>query len=132
MYVESSSPARMGDNAILRSPWLSTKQPSCVSFAYHMHGTHMGTFRMYAFEKLWVESLTWNLCENVTFLVFCSKNAKFGNSVMLWEKEGDQGRKWQTSPTIIYKPSSDKVEVSFWSRHKKNPVWVYTTEKTSF
>ena len=51
LFVESSLPARMGDNAILRSPWISSKTDSCVSFAYHMFGAHMGTFRLYALEK---------------------------------------------------------------------------------
>lgn len=50
MYVESSLPSKLGDNAIIRTPWLKPGSLT-VQFAYHMLGTYMGTLRFYAFEK---------------------------------------------------------------------------------
>ena len=43
MYIEASSPRRMGDHAILKSPPLVLTKPTKMRFKYHMYGSSMGS-----------------------------------------------------------------------------------------
>ena len=45
VYIETSSPRRLGDKAII-SRWVSLTGKSCLSFFYHMRGSGMGTLRV--------------------------------------------------------------------------------------
>ena len=42
MYIETSSPRRLGDNAKLNSPLLSFSGYMCLRFFYHMYGSTIG------------------------------------------------------------------------------------------
>ena len=42
MYIEASSPRRLGDNAKLNSPLLRFSGDMCLIFFYHMHGSTIG------------------------------------------------------------------------------------------
>ncbi|KAJ7394105.1 Serine protease 56 [Desmophyllum pertusum] len=46
IYIETSSPRRNGDNAILTFKGPNSK-PVCVSFYYHMYGASIGKLRVY-------------------------------------------------------------------------------------
>ncbi|XP_039262787.2 MAM and LDL-receptor class A domain-containing protein 1-like isoform X1 [Styela clava] len=94
IYVESSLPSKSGDTAILRTPWLTKEKykPHCVQFSYHMHGSYMGTLRLYAYEK--------------------RKNDNYGHEVLLWEKHSNQGNRWFTD-AVTYRPKSDVDKVQF-------------------
>ena len=42
MYIETSSPRRLGDNAKLNSPLLRFSGDMCLTFFYHMYGSTIG------------------------------------------------------------------------------------------
>ena len=42
MYIETSSPRRLGDNAKLSSPLLRFSGDMCLTFFYHMYGSTIG------------------------------------------------------------------------------------------
>ena len=42
MYIETSSPRVLGDDAKLNSPLLSFSGDMCVSFSFHMYGSTIG------------------------------------------------------------------------------------------
>lgn len=47
-YIETSAPRRPGDNAIMTSPKLQSFTGSkCLTFYYHMNGTHVGQLNVY-------------------------------------------------------------------------------------
>ena len=62
MYIEASSPRKLGDNARLSSPIYSKSTvPSCLKFWYHMYGSTMGTLNVYAvlsgrYQRIWTQS----------------------------------------------------------------------------
>lgn len=66
VYIETSSPRRLGDKAII-SRWVSLTGKSCLSFFYHMRGSGMGTLRV-------------KLCDAVIF-------EKSGNQGSIWLKQ---------------------------------------------
>ena len=71
MYVESSSPAQAGDNALLESPWLNPMiGGQCLQFHYNMYGKTTG--------KL---------------MVHFTENG--GAKYLLFYKEGNQGMGWK-------------------------------------
>ena len=74
MFIETSSPRKKGDNAIL----LSRQQNGvkCLSFWYHMYGPHV--------DKLMITTLS---------------NSKKGTP--LWLKSGTQGNRWLNSNVTI-------------------------------
>ena len=47
MYIETSAPRRQGQKAQLFSATISTTQPVCVTFYYHMFGIHIGSLNVY-------------------------------------------------------------------------------------
>ena len=55
-----------------------------------MHGAYMGGLRVYAFEK--------------------RRNDAYGHEILLWEKYGNQGNRWNEK-MISYKPKRN-VEVN--------------------
>ena len=71
LYVESSSPAQAGDNALLESPWLNPiTEGQCLQFHYNMYGKTTG--------KL---------------MVHFTENG--GAKYLLFYKEGNQGMGWK-------------------------------------
>lgn len=66
VYIETSSPRRLGDKAII-SRLVSLTGKSCLSFFYHMRGSDMGTLRV-------------KLCDAVIF-------EKSGNQGSVWLKQ---------------------------------------------
>lgn len=48
MYIETSAPRHAGDKARLISPRYVDKQDVCVNFYYHMLGSGIGVFNVYA------------------------------------------------------------------------------------
>ena len=68
MYIESSSPRKVNDTAILVSPLITSSATCTMRFFYHMRGAHIGTLNVYK---------------------------RVGNvKSLLWSLTGDQGEKW--------------------------------------
>ena len=64
-YIETSSPRRPGDNAIM-SRMVKLSGNSCLRFYYHMYGTDMGTLRVklcnkVLFQKSGNQGNTWKM-----------------------------------------------------------------------
>ena len=76
MYIESSSPRRPGDVAVLFTPVISGGQ-KCMTFFYHMYGPHISSLRVYS----------------------TSNNRTLGTA--LWGKNGTQGNVWQNSTMTV-------------------------------
>ena len=74
MFIETSSPRKNGDNAILLSQQQSGVK--CLSFWYHMYGPHI--------DRLMISTL--------------SNNKK---GATLWQKIGTQGNQWINSNVTI-------------------------------
>lgn len=68
MYIESSSPRKMNDTAVLMSPMIKSTKTCTMRLYYHMYGDHIGTLNIYRMVGK-VKSL-------------------------LWTQSGGQGRKW--------------------------------------
>ena len=47
MYIETSSPRVAGDNAKLEFSVPGNREPSCLTFYYHMYGSTMGTLTVF-------------------------------------------------------------------------------------
>ncbi|XP_023933562.1 MAM and LDL-receptor class A domain-containing protein 1 [Lingula anatina] len=74
MYIESSSPRRPGDQAVLLYPVLPQLNiPRCTQFAFHMYGVHIGSL------KVSVDT----------------------SALAVWTMEGDQGNKWRVSSATL-------------------------------
>ena len=68
MYIETSSPRKMNDTALLVSPLIKSTAKCTLRFFYHMFGEHIGILNIYR---------------------------KVGNvKTLLWTKSGDHGDKW--------------------------------------
>jgi len=74
MFIETSSPRRPGDNAVLMST--SQTGTKCLSFWYHMFGPHI--------DRLTIATLS---------------NNKIGPA--LWQLKGTQGNKWANANVTI-------------------------------
>lgn len=75
-FIEASSPRRPGDKAILKI--YGSGENRCLSFAYHMSGTGIGSLSIYQQE--------------------------LGRGLLpalLWIKSGDQGEQWQEAEVNI-------------------------------
>ena len=58
MYIESSSPRKENETALLVSPLIRSSQKCSMRFFYHMRGEHIGTLNVY--KKVGsVKSLLW-------------------------------------------------------------------------
>lgn len=71
LYVESSTPRRPGDVAVLQSAMFQPMSRVCFSFWYQMYGSNIGTLRV---------------------LLLKSKNN--ATATNLWELSGTQGNQW--------------------------------------
>lgn len=69
MYIETSSPRRPGDKAQLISPKINGASAMCMSFWYHMYGSHIKALNIYL-----------------------SQNGTLGTAV--WTRSGNQGNRW--------------------------------------
>ena len=76
MYIETSSPRRAGDVAVLFTPVISSGQ-KCMTFFYHMYGPHISSLRVYS----------------------TSDNRTLGTA--LWGKNGTQGNVWLNSTLTV-------------------------------
>ena len=61
MYINSFFPRVEGDNAKLNSPVLNFTGNMCLTFFYHMYGSHIGTLRVIIDGTKTVFSATGNL-----------------------------------------------------------------------
>ena len=52
MYIETSSPRRQGDNAILQVSVSGNGAAACLVFFYHMYGVTIGTLNVYSGNEL--------------------------------------------------------------------------------
>ena len=85
MYIESSSPRKMNDTALLVSPLIKSTKTCTMRFYYHMYGEHIGTLNVYK---------------------------KVGSTkTVLWSNNGDNGNKW-IKKTIDLSASSSGFYVS--------------------
>ena len=70
MYIESSSPRKLGDNAMLGSAVFKPTSTCQLRFFYHMYGTHIGSLNVYV------------------------RTSTTGPMNQIWSKSGDQGDVW--------------------------------------
>ncbi|CAF1067818.1 unnamed protein product, partial [Brachionus calyciflorus] len=82
MNIESSSPRREGDNAILVSPSYSysVSATRCIQIWYHAYGSDVGTLNVFKLEKSGVQ----------------------GNYEKLFSISGDQGNEWHVTQINFY------------------------------
>ena len=77
MYIESSSPRKKGDNAMIGSAVFTPTSTCKVRFFYHMYGRHIGTLNVY------------------------TRTSTTGSMNKIWTKTGDQGDKWVKATASI-------------------------------
>jgi hypothetical protein len=68
LFIETSSPRRQGDKALLVSDYFN-KSVSCFTFWYHMYGNSIGSLNIY-------------------------QQPLGGQKVLLWKLGGNKGNKW--------------------------------------
>ncbi|XP_057298293.1 MAM and LDL-receptor class A domain-containing protein 2-like isoform X2 [Hydractinia symbiolongicarpus] len=62
-YIETSSPRRKGDNAVLYTrKYPASKNGNCLNFWYHMYGSHIGALNIYLNSRK--SSPVWNKTDN--------------------------------------------------------------------
>ncbi|XP_062610796.1 MAM and LDL-receptor class A domain-containing protein 1-like [Saccostrea cucullata] len=74
-YIETSSPRKLGDNAILESKATFQERLYCLYLFYHMHGSHVGNLTIKTKEI-------------------------FNNPVVLKQLSGEQGNKWKKMSSL--------------------------------
>lgn len=99
MFIESSSPRRQGDNAMLISPAISNG-PKCFHFWYHMYGPHIDTLNIYTLSN-----------SNM--------------SATLWRKKGTQGNKWFLSNVTVGGSGSFQASAVFCVKDHCSNVFSY-------
>ncbi|XP_048866511.1 MAM and LDL-receptor class A domain-containing protein 1 isoform X9 [Brienomyrus brachyistius] len=79
LYVESSSPSRVGDVAQLKSPLLPPAGPQgyCITFWYHMFGATVGSLRLYLQESQPLQR------------------------TLMWKRQGMQSDMWQMTQSHV-------------------------------
>ncbi|XP_048866536.1 MAM domain-containing glycosylphosphatidylinositol anchor protein 1-like [Brienomyrus brachyistius] len=79
LYVESSSPSRVGDVAQLKSPLLPPAGPQgyCITFWYHMFGATVGSLRLYLQES------------------------QPQQRTLMWKRQGMQSDMWQMTQSHV-------------------------------
>jgi len=82
MYIETSSPRRQGDKAILQSPALGLTGPGSMSFSYSMNGAT------------------------------CGKLAVFVDGTEVWSALGNKGTAWLSKTIQFYSPRSIEIHAS--------------------
>ncbi|KAK0068562.1 MAM and LDL-receptor class A domain-containing protein 2, partial [Biomphalaria pfeifferi] len=59
LYIETSSPRRPNDTAVIESPGVTSSGPKCLHFWYHMFGYDINTLNMYTVAPGSVRILVW-------------------------------------------------------------------------
>ena len=77
VFIETSSPAKSNDNALLISPSYQPGKDRCVTFWYHMYGAGTGTLNV---------------------IVKSPNNKK---SAVLWTMSNNKGDKWLSATVPI-------------------------------
>ena len=96
MYIETSSPRRPGDKAMLASPKYSSATGKCLQFWYHMYGSHIGTLNVYI-KRILLGRVTYSLS---------------------WSRSGNHGNQWwigQVQRNVFnnrYKPQPQQANLS--------------------
>ena len=88
LYIETSSPRRIGDIARLESSSASYSGAYCFSFWYHMYGSSIGSLNIYTQQ---------------------------GGSVAMqrkWRLQGNQGNRWHKAEVDLNSTSSSDYKVS--------------------
>ncbi|XP_077864896.1 meprin A subunit beta-like [Saccoglossus kowalevskii] len=84
IYIESSNTSN-GNKARIVSPSFSATNGSCLTFYYHMYGSHMGTLNMYIYND----------------------GDVMGSPV--WSTSGDKGNQWNSLMVYLVRQSHFKV-----------------------
>lgn len=77
MYIESSSPRKKGDNAMIGSAVFKPTSTCQLRFFYHMFGRHIGTLNVY------------------------TRTSTTGSMSKIWTKSADQGDNWVKATVSI-------------------------------
>ena len=83
MYVETSSPALVGNTARLLSKTFPSTTARCMKFWYNMYGSGVGSLGVYMKNELSME--------------------------MIWGKQGNQGEGWIMDEVTVQSPTEFKV-----------------------
>ena len=95
MYIETSSPRKLGDVAILQSKlYPASCKGRCLHFYYHMYGDQMGSLKVIL-------------------------SPQRGRGIGLWEKSQDMGNEWLLANVRI-PPVLSQYMVSHTIREKRN------------
>ncbi|XP_033751987.1 MAM and LDL-receptor class A domain-containing protein 1-like [Pecten maximus] len=81
IFIEASNPRRPNDTARVMSPLISDNSPRCLSFWYHMYGTHVNLLNVYQTRSI----------------------SSLGTAI--WSRRGTQGNQWLQAKVAIT-PSS--------------------------
>ena len=84
MYIETSSPRRLGDKARLASPVVTSTNLKCLRFWYHMYGTHINALNV-----------------NLTYVG--------GGSSGVWSRSGTRSNQWYQAQVDIMGNSTYKI-----------------------
>ena len=95
LFLESSKPARFGDNAMIGTKSFEMKSEYCLTFSYHM----------------WSNSTIRNPMGNFNVYMLRSSSPKPGKDTLVWSKVGDQGRNWRNAKISI--PRDNKGAFKF-------------------
>lgn len=88
MYIETSSPRKLGDAARLKSPVFSPSSSNCrIRFYYHMYGPDVNTLNLY------------------------KENYESGPMSLLWTKNGSQANAWIRAVVSISGSSPFRVVI---------------------
>ncbi len=88
MFIETSSPRKDGDKAVLFTPVIKAGS-KCLTFFYHMYGPHIDTLRVYV----------------------TSNNRSLGSPI--WSKTGTQGNVWKNMTLTVSNVSDFQVNNIF-------------------
>ncbi|KAI0225942.1 Zinc metalloproteinase nas-36 [Lamellibrachia satsuma] len=84
IYIEASSPRRLGDEAIVMIPRLYSNGDHCVTFNYHMYGFHVNELRL-------------------------ARNTSWGQLETVWRQRKDHGNRWLSARVDVIMGSYDKL-----------------------
>eukprot|EP00794_Sanderia_malayensis_P017044 gene17044-18759_t len=86
LYIETSSPRRANDTAVLESPPIRpSRRIVCLQFYYHMHGPHVNQLNVYQMTSV--------------------------GRRKIWTRKGTQGNKWRFAQVNIYSSRTTKVQI---------------------
>jgi len=102
LYIETSSPRRPNDKAILRSPPLILSGSVVMKFRYHMYGADIGSLKVKANEK------------------------------EMWSKDGISKNEWQTASVDLSEFASSTVKIEITGIRGKNWAGDIAIDKVSF